>query len=397
MKPRVLVLFEFPSVLGGERSLACSVQQLQNEFEFLALAPNCDPIRSFLKLHGIEHLGACPASDVSLSARRSALAEQIKAIAPHLVHANSLAVSRLSGPVCQALGITSLGHMRDIVGLSPQALADVCSHRLLVAVSRATKQAFVRQGVHESRIRVLYNGIDVSTFARPRTGAIRRELNLPESATLFLNVGQISLRKGQDVLLQAAQLLDGALAEAGGSALGDIQSAYDWRLLLVGERYGQKEETLAFEKSLKSLAREPALRDCVHFLGYREDVSQLMADCDVLVHAARQEPLGRTLLEAASSKLCMVATRVGGTEEIFAVDEECAEHGRTTALLIPPDNAPCLAQAMAQLLLEKDLRRELADQAYQVAVHRFAPLKAAQGLRNLYQALLSSVEREAIE
>ena len=54
---------------------------------------------------------------------------------PALLHANSLAMGRLSGPVAAELALPSLSHLRDIVTLSRQAIADLNCHTRLLAVS----------------------------------------------------------------------------------------------------------------------------------------------------------------------------------------------------------------------------------------------------------------------
>ena len=87
--------------------------------------------------------------------------------------------------------------------------------------------------------------------------------------------------------------------------------------LIVGERTSNKDESRNFESGLRSTAAQPPLAGRVHFLGSIADVPRLMTECVLLVHAARQEPLGRVLLEAAASGLAVVATDVGGTREIF--------------------------------------------------------------------------------
>ena len=67
------------------------------------------------------------------------------------------------------------------------------------------------------------------------------------------------------------------------------------------------------------------------------------------MHPARQEPLGRVLLEAAAAGVAVVATDVGGTPEIFPPDSESAR-------LVPPDDAAALAAAMLELLDDEALR-----------------------------------------
>jgi glycosyltransferase involved in cell wall biosynthesis len=111
------------------------------------------------------------------------------------------------------------------------------------------------------------------------------------------------MRKGLDTLLAAAGRIAGGQPNA--------------HFLIVGQRYSQKQEAFEYEAALHAVASQPPLAGRVHFLGLRDDMPGLLNELALLVHAARQEPLGRVLLEAAASAVPVIATAVGGTAEIF--------------------------------------------------------------------------------
>ena len=69
-----------------------------------------------------------------------------------------------------------------------------------------------------------------------------------------------------------------------------------------------------------------------------------MQAADLLVHAARQEPLGRVLLEAAACELPVMATDVGGTREIFG--------DGPSVVLVPPGDPGALADSLRVMLRE---------------------------------------------
>jgi len=128
--PRVLLLCEFPTLNGGERSLLAVVEPLRAAgFSFTAAAPPLGPLAEALRSRQIELLGfesrGPDGKALSLSARREALAAILAAASPDLVHANSLAMGRLSGPVAAEARRPSLASLRDIVGLGRQAAADL--------------------------------------------------------------------------------------------------------------------------------------------------------------------------------------------------------------------------------------------------------------------------------
>ena len=287
---------------------------------------------------------------------------------PDLVHANSLSTSRLSGPTVATFGLPSVGHIRDIVKLSVQAVADVNRHRRLVAVSRATRDFHVSQGINAKRCVAIHNGVDLAEFAPgPATGYLHRELSLPPGTRFVAVIGQIGLRKGTDVALTAAWQLAGRFPEV------------HW--LVVGERTSEKEESRDFERLVHDIAAERPLAGRVHFLGPRRDVATLLNECALLVHAARQEPLARVLLEAAACGLAVVATDVGGTAEIFPPDANAA-------MLVSPNDHVALADAIAGVLSDEAQRVALGRAARARAETAFDVRHAAARLIEQYRAVL---------
>ena len=336
--------------------------------EFVGASPPEGGIATEFSRRSIPHV---PLKFYDLGGRRfprADIEEQLLAAVakyrPSVLHANSLAMGRLSGSLASRLNIPCLAHLRDIIRLSDAAVADLNRNRLLLAVSRATRDSHIAQGLQEQRLRVLYNGVDCRQFQpRPRTGSLCRELAIPEAAFLVLTIGQIGLRKGQDVLAKAA-----ALAAA---------SLPDVHYVLVGERLSAKPESVAYEQWVADAFQIAGLGNRLHRLGRRDDVPRLMNECDLLVHPAHQEPLGRVLLEAAASGLPVVATRVGGTPEIF--DDERG------ARLVPPADPAALAAAMIQLYQDGRLRRQLADAARARVREAFPVDRAADALLSVWR------------
>lgn len=366
----LLVLFEYPALHGGERSLLAALDTIrQAGFTVAALAPAAGPLIEELGRREVEVL-AWPdaAGSEALPIRRAFLAQLLRERRFALLHANSLAMGRLSGPVAAAAGLPSLAHLRDIIGLSRQALADLNCHRRLLAVSQATRNWHVEAGLAPERTCVLYNGIDLDAWHPQRpSGDLHRELGLPPDALLALTVGQIGLRKGQDTLVEAALSLAGQ----------EPQLHY----LIVGGRYSQKDESRQFEARLQAAAAGP-LAGRLHVLGVRSDMRRLLAEATLLVHPARQEPLGRVLLEAAACGLPVVATDVGGTREIFGPDMEAA-------CLAPAGDPPALAAAIARLVADLSLRERLGQAARRRAENLFDIRRSAAGLVEHYRQVLS--------
>jgi glycosyltransferase involved in cell wall biosynthesis len=116
---------------------------------------------------------------------------------------------------------------------------------------------------------------------------------------------------------------------------------------------------------LKRRAAQLGLGDRLYFAGQREDVPRLMAACDVVCHATRvPEPFGMVLIEAMAQSRPVIATRGGGPSEVV-------EDG-ATGLLVPPDDAPAMADAMRLLAADPKRRCAMGEAGLQRVKARFS-------------------------
>ena len=365
---RVAILCEYGSLCGGEHSLLALVPAIRDRgWDPLVLAPPHGELAGALADRRIEHIAFSAGSDPATAVTR--LAAVVVDSRARLLHANSLAMCRLAGRLARQTGCPTTGHLRDILNLSRTALADIDSNRRLLAVSQATRDHHVAAGLDPDRTRVVYNGIDPSAFQNPRRapGWLRRELSITRSSLLVATIGQIGIRKALDVLAEAATRVTGEI---------------DY--VIVGRRYSRKAESVAFEESVFERFAGAAPGGRVHRLGYREDVAELLAEIDLLVHPARQEPLGRVLLEAAAAGRAILATDVGGTREILA-------DGRS-AILVPPGDPAALAVGIETLANDAALRARLGAQALEDVGVKFPIRTAAEQLVGAWRDALAETD-----
>lgn len=374
MTARIGLLFEYPTLNGGERSLLAAVPELCRRFHLIAFAPG-EPLAAALKDAGVE---VCPSALFDDAGRRLPRAEVVNRVigavrdaGADLLHANSLAMGRLTGAAAPRDGIPCTAHLRDIINLSAAAVADLNGNTRLIAVSEATRSFHAAQGLDPRKVVTVHNGVDLNRFQpRPRFGRVREDLGIPADALVVLTVGQIGLRKGWDVLADAVARLAGCFSSL--------------HVLLAGERYSDKPETVAYEQAVRERFAD-VMPGRAHFLGYRDDMPALMNAADLLVHPARQEPFGRVLLEAAASGLPTVTTAVGGTAELL-------EDGRT-ARLVPPGDADALAAALSELLDDAPRRARLGEAARRRVESEFSASAAAESLAAVWEDVLSEGSR----
>ncbi|HYH94381.1 glycosyltransferase family 4 protein [Hyalangium sp.] len=175
--------------------------------------------------------------------------------------------------------------------------------RVIIANSERTKEDLVvATGASPERVHVIYYGIDPERF-RPRTSEERREaraaLGWSEGRRVALFVGALGdKRKGFDTVFPAWVRL---------CARGD------WSVDLKVVGVGAQREVWERE------ARERELGERIQFLGFRKDVSELMAAADLLVAPTRYEAYGLGVHEALCTGLPALVSRTAGVAERYPV------------------------------------------------------------------------------
>jgi len=353
---------EFPTVSGGERSLLALLARIdRRRYTPVAVAPTEGPLSGALRAIDVT-VTADPGDDAARS-------RWLRDRGIDLLHANSLAMGCRTGPVSVRTGVPSVAHVRDIMRLGGDRRAALQMNRALIAVSHAVARGLVAASVPETKIRVIRNGIDCGAAA-PRSdvaGRLRTELGVEASCPVVGAVGQICLRKAQDVFLEAAAHV--------------AREAPDVRFVIIGSRFSGKTESREFEAALETRARQAPLAGKVRFLGWRDDAAELIAGLSVLAHPAHQEPLGRVLLEALAAGTPVVATDVGGTPEIVSHE--------ISGLLVPRADARALAIGVLRLLDDGSLARRLAGAGRDRIRERFAPEAMVRAVESLYEEVLA--------
>jgi glycosyltransferase involved in cell wall biosynthesis len=133
---------------------------------------------------------------------------------------------------------------------------------------------------------------------------------------------------------------------------------------------------------LERRVTERQLTGQVRFLGHRSDIEHVFAALDVFVLPSRSEGMSNTILEAMASSVPVVATHVGGADELV-------EHGRT-GLLVPPADSNALAEALAALIADSRLRGQMAGAARMKAENEFSLSRMLLDYQALYVALAKS-------
>ncbi|HET6779359.1 MAG TPA: glycosyltransferase, partial [Gemmatimonadales bacterium] len=141
-------------------------------------------------------------------------------------------------------------------------------------------------------------------------------------------------------------------------AVGRFEVAKDYPNMLrafARVREAQKDTVLllvgggSLQGETEALTRSLGLTSAVRFLGMRPDVPELMSAADAYVMSSAWEGMPLVLLEAAAAGLPVVATLVGGNQEVVLHEE--------TGLLVPPNHSDSLGDAMLRLMRSPEAER----------------------------------------
>ena len=217
-----------------------------------------------------------------------------------------------------------------------------------IAVSQAVADALVqRLGWPRRKLEVIRNGVPVERFRAVVDPELRRTLTASGEDVVFLTTARLDPQKGLDVLMQAAELVDGT------------------QFVIAGD--GAERERLG-----------GGIR--VRILGHREDVPALLAACDAFVLPSRFEGTPIALIEAMAAGKAIVATAIPGVDELVVADE--------SALLVPPGDPVALAAALRRVVLEPELRARLGSAARQRAETMFSIETSTSRVTAVYDELL---------
>jgi glycosyltransferase involved in cell wall biosynthesis len=232
----------------------------------------------------------------------------------------------------------------------------------VVCVSQAQAAKVRRVGIPAQKIVVIPNAIDAARFHEPDPAA-RRELESLFAARVSHIVGaagRLSPEKGFSVLIDAAALVNRERPDTGFVLFGD----------------GSQRGFLAQRIAARGLAGRFVLA------GFRRDLDRLLPHLDLLVQSSYTEGMPNVVLEACAAGVPVVATAVGGTEEILRPG--------AGGVLVPAGDAPALYHGIQSLLADESLRHGFRSRAWPNACETFSFEHQGRQYRDLLEDVLGT-------
>ena len=290
----------------------------------------------------------------------------VKRHAIDLIHANSLSVALLGGIVARINRIPILMHKRYATSYG---ILDRFCERLLhrvILVSEATRWDFAPV----AKQTLIYNGVDLDAFqASPKeVETLRIELvgDSPDLPILVGVVTRITPEKGIHFLIRA---------------MAELKEKIPVKLLIVGGPYFQKD--VDYMEALKQEVVNLGVEDSVIFTGFLSDTRVVTSLLDiVLVPSIIPEACPRTIIEAMAVGKPVIATPLGGSKELATPE---------TGILVPPEDASAIADAVATLTTDRERLRTMGEAARTRAAQLFSSEKNIALTEAVYTELLTGI------
>ena len=331
------------------------------------------PLRARLEGVGLQPWSVGPGSFKSpgLAVAVLRLAAYLRRHAIRLVHCFDFYSNVLGVPAARLartpVVIASQRDMGNLRSRGQQSIHSVvlglATHILVNSGAIAARLAHTRAAQHD-RLEMVPNGVDLSRFepvAAPNGGDV----------TTVATLANLRPEKGLLQLVEAAAIVTRRAPRA--------------RFVIWGEG--------ALRTDLEARIRTLGLTGRVEMRGATREPAQALQQCQIFVLASLSEASSNVVLEAMATGLPVVGTRVGGLPGL--VDDN------RTGLLVPPDDAPALAEAILRLVEAPDLRAEMGAQGRARALAEFGMDRLHERIDRFYCRALGTAQgaptpREAI-
>ena len=290
---------------------------------------------------------------------------------PHIVHTHSWST------LCEGLVAARLARVPILVhgehgtlntrrrNLGIQRWVWGRANGVLSVSSRLAERMASQVGFPLEQIRVIRNGVDLDRFHPRSKASAPAGLDLPKGALVVGTIGRLVPVKDQRSLIDATALLheDGVACS----------------LVLVGDG--------PLRGELRQYAVDRGVANWVHFTGERRDVQDVLRAFDLFALVSTSEGLSNTIMEAMATGVPVVATRVGGSDELV-VDG-------ATGFLVPPSSPQATAAAIRKLLEDAPLRMAFGRAARERTEREFGLSRMVTEYERFYRDLWTRQSVEA--
>ena len=336
-----------PSACGGGPRVFLQIMEgiSKNEFNIFSCCPFNQSQEERLKVIGVRSINADLDNNPFISILK--LSKIIRSKSIHLVHSQgpradfyARIASRIANvPVINTVAVVVDNY--DVMFLKKilYILCDRLTQRFVnkfIVVSQSLQEFLIKDhGIAPDKVTKIYNGIELDQY-KPNLGPsdkFRKEFLASEDELVVGSVGRLTYEKGHEFLLKSVPKV--------------LESFPRTKFVLVGD--GQ------LKLKLENLAKELEISQTCMFLGFRDDIPQVLSSFDVFVLPSIMEGHPIAILEAMAMAKPIVASDINGIREQI--------ENRRTGLLVPPGDPQALAKAINQMLKDRNKARKMGMEA----------------------------------
>jgi glycosyltransferase involved in cell wall biosynthesis len=297
----------------------------------------------------------------------------IKKSKPLIVHTHSSKAGLLGRLAAKLAGVSIIVHtphghvflgyfgpIKTRIFIILEKLASRITDKI-VALTNREKEDHINLGIaNENKFVVIPSGVELKKFKEVPYNEkqnFKKELGIPENSLVVGTTGRLVPVKGPEFLIEAAKYI--------------IPKYPNTYFLFVGDGH--------LKKNLEKKASNLGIEKNIIFLGWRNDIAEIISVYDIFVLPSLNEGMGRVLVEAMALGKPIVASNAGGIPDLVT-------HGKN-GFLVPPKNPGQLAKYI-QILLEDRERRERMGKAGKEMVENFSKEKMVEKIAELYKELI---------
>jgi glycosyltransferase involved in cell wall biosynthesis len=239
----------------------------------------------------------------------------------------------------------------------------------VICVSRAIADVCRASGIPPEMLKVIHDGTDPLRMSGGDAHRGRASLGLADDVPLVLCVAQLADYKGHRYLIDAVPSV--------------LKCCPRTIFVLAGDG--------PLRGALMAQARARGIESAVRFLGYRDDVPDLIQACDVFVLPSTHEGLGSSVLDAMFAARPVVAADAGGIPEMLRNAQV-----QLCGWLPAAGDAGALARALVECLLSPLERKRRVEPALAWARTHFTASRMVRETLDLYDELLTSRARRTL-
>ncbi|MDA7916914.1 glycosyltransferase family 4 protein [Akkermansiaceae bacterium] len=349
---------------GGEQQIAYLIEKSATlGVEILVACQRASAFEDYCIRQEVPHLSLSFRSLAGISAARSikkiCVTESIDLIHAHSSHAHGPAVisSALGNPTPVILSRKVIIPLKKKI--TTRWKYNHSCIKKIICVSDAVAEVLRPAIESPERLVTVHDGIDLTRFQNLQTSErIRKEFNIPDHAPVILNIAALSHDKDLFTFIRTAKKV--------------VQKFPETRFLIAGSG--------PLKSELEAEIQASGLTGKVILIGFRDDIPELLKQCDLFLSTSQSEGLGSSILDAFATNTPVVATDAGGIPELI-------QH-RKNGLLSPVADHDALASCVTELIGDPELANKLGKNGHELVVERFTTSTMAKKTISHYRDLL---------